>query len=302
MRSILKSGGEEPAARKRIRSDARSSARWYLGPSGLAVLGALACGHTADVPADTAQQASTLKGYPNLAQKVPAESAAVPSAPAAPTTPTVSAGSPTGPVATASPSPSGSAPVAARPGSDEARPTERFWPPRGPMAAGSPGAGAAPIPMQPDPQSGAAGPSGGTPALRPYVQSNTSPATGPTAASASYPYPPYPPSSSSSSPSVSRSAPYAPPSRSAMERQYDRPLPLAQGPRYTVRGVDRSDVLNVRSAPGSGSPVVGQIPPDTRGVLVTGARRAVGSGYWREVSYGDVHGWVNEKFLVEERD
>ena len=71
--------------------------------------------------------------------------------------------------------------------------------------------------------------------------------------------------------------------------------------RFAVRGVDRSDVLNVRSEPGTNGQVVGQIPPDSRGVVGTGPRRRVGPGMWREVSYGGVRGWVNERFLIEER-
>lgn len=71
--------------------------------------------------------------------------------------------------------------------------------------------------------------------------------------------------------------------------------------RFAVHGVDRSDVLNVRSEPGTSGQVVGQIPPDSRGVVGTGPRRRVGPGMWREVSYGGVRGWVNERFLIQER-
>jgi uncharacterized protein YraI len=66
--------------------------------------------------------------------------------------------------------------------------------------------------------------------------------------------------------------------------------------------VDPSDVLNVRAAPGPEHPVVARIPPEATGIVAIGARRRVGGGFWREVTYGDAHGWVNEKFLVEERE
>lgn len=80
-------------------------------------------------------------------------------------------------------------------------------------------------------------------------------------------------------------------------------MPLgAQGQRFVVRGVDQNDVLNVRSEPGPKSPLVGTIPPETKGVLTTGNRRQLGPSVWREVIYGDVRGWVNERFLVEERE
>lgn len=78
------------------------------------------------------------------------------------------------------------------------------------------------------------------------------------------------------------------------------PLVTREGPHYAVRGVDPSDVLYMRAAPGSKSPVVGQIPPQARGVVGTGARQQVGPGVWHEVVYDGVQGWVNARFLVEE--
>jgi Bacterial SH3 domain len=98
--------------------------------------------------------------------------------------------------------------------------------------------------------------------------------------------------------------PLPPPTQAVyVKRQYEPPMPLAsEGRRFFVRGVDRSDVLNIRAEPGAKSPVIGEIPPETTGIVSTGARRQVGPGIWREVTYRGVRGWVNERFLVEERD
>jgi hypothetical protein len=81
----------------------------------------------------------------------------------------------------------------------------------------------------------------------------------------------------------------------------DRPMALAgETLRFSIRGVDRADVLWMRSGPGPKNPVVGQIPPDATGVVGTGAREKVGPGEWREVTYTGVRGWVNARFLIEE--
>jgi len=68
-----------------------------------------------------------------------------------------------------------------------------------------------------------------------------------------------------------------------------------------VKGVDASDVLNVRSGPSPKHDVVGTIPAHARGVAAVGPRRQIGPSVWREVSYEGVRGWVNDRFLVEER-
>ena len=70
--------------------------------------------------------------------------------------------------------------------------------------------------------------------------------------------------------------------------------------RFAVRGVDPSDVLNVRSGPSPKHEVVGTIPPDANGVMPLGGRRQIGPAVWREVSYQGIRGWVNDRFLVEE--
>jgi hypothetical protein len=276
------------------------------GPMRLVMGGALgvlvACGHAADGPGAT-QQVATFKGYPELEPKAPTAptAPAVPTPPAVPTSPADVSGTVAAPgvqVTAAPAAPAVSGP--SRAATDDARPGDRFWPPRsnmaGPVATASqagqaPGASVAPAYVAP---------AYGAPAYVPPVAAASQAPEAPTAAAVSYRV----------APARAPAPAPSPPAMPAERRPYDRPLPLAQGfpaegrpspgRRYMVRGVDKSDVLNVRAAPGSQSPVVGRIPPDTRGVLVTGARRSVGPGVWREIRYGDVQGWVNERFLMEE--
>lgn len=75
----------------------------------------------------------------------------------------------------------------------------------------------------------------------------------------------------------------------------------AGGQRFAVRGVDPSDVLNVRSGPSPRHDIVGTIPPDAAGLVPLGGRRQIGPAVWREVSYRGIRGWVNDRFLVEEQ-
>ena len=77
--------------------------------------------------------------------------------------------------------------------------------------------------------------------------------------------------------------------------------PKSTGPRFVVHGVAPPDLLNMRAGPSSKDEVVGTIPPDASGVVSLGASRQIGPSVWREVSYGGVRGWVNARFLVEER-
>ena len=64
-----------------------------------------------------------------------------------------------------------------------------------------------------------------------------------------------------------------------------------------VRGVASNDVLNMRSAPGTGNRIVGVIPPG-----VCGVRSVRRSGRWRKVRYGGTTGWVNGRFLEADGD
>lgn len=67
-------------------------------------------------------------------------------------------------------------------------------------------------------------------------------------------------------------------------------------PTYRVVGVRADDVLNIRSGPGPGYPIVGTIPPDGRGVRMSNSC----DGTWCRVSYGRAEGWVNRTFLTLE--
>jgi Bacterial SH3 domain/Peptidase M15 len=63
---------------------------------------------------------------------------------------------------------------------------------------------------------------------------------------------------------------------------------------YVVANVERDDVLNVRSGPSTEFDVVGELPPGSRGVSITGACR---SG-WCPVQHRAASGWVNRTYLA----
>ena len=66
-----------------------------------------------------------------------------------------------------------------------------------------------------------------------------------------------------------------------------------------VVGVQRGDVLNVRSGPGVGNPVVAELAPTASGFTATGRTRDVGGGArWSEVETSEVSGWVNSRYLA----
>lgn len=69
------------------------------------------------------------------------------------------------------------------------------------------------------------------------------------------------------------------------------------GARYRVIDVAADDVLNVRTAPGTGNPVIGSLASDELRVMTTGATEDVGRSRWVELST-PVTGWVNAKFLA----
>lgn len=82
----------------------------------------------------------------------------------------------------------------------------------------------------------------------------------------------------------------------------DDPSPCAdtkgKGERLSVRGVDPSDVLNLRAQPDTQSPILIKLPPDTTGLRGTANRHAVGHSIWREIECGALRGWVNQRFLA----
>ena len=65
---------------------------------------------------------------------------------------------------------------------------------------------------------------------------------------------------------------------------------------FAVKGVPAGDVLNIRDQPG-GNQIVGQAPPDARGILALGPRAKSGGGTWAKIRFGDISGWVNVRFL-----
>ena len=69
-----------------------------------------------------------------------------------------------------------------------------------------------------------------------------------------------------------------------------------RGPRYTVVRVAAADVLNVRGGPSAEHDIVGAIPPQSRGVEITGDCRSI----WCPVRHAQVAGWVNRMFLESE--
>jgi uncharacterized protein YraI len=64
---------------------------------------------------------------------------------------------------------------------------------------------------------------------------------------------------------------------------------------YRVVHVAPGDVLNIRAGPSVGHPVVGMIPPGTRGLRLAGECLA-----WCPVSYNGASGWVNPTYLAAE--
>jgi hypothetical protein len=66
---------------------------------------------------------------------------------------------------------------------------------------------------------------------------------------------------------------------------------------FAVKGVAADDVLNVRDKP-DGKQIIGQVPPDGRGIVAIGPRTKVaGGGTWVKIRSGDISGWVNVRFL-----
>lgn len=65
---------------------------------------------------------------------------------------------------------------------------------------------------------------------------------------------------------------------------------------FRVAGVDPSDVLNIRTGPSSDYQTVGGIPPNSRGITITGPCQ----NDWCPVKHQTLVGWVNRRYLTEE--
>lgn len=68
---------------------------------------------------------------------------------------------------------------------------------------------------------------------------------------------------------------------------------------YDVTGVGATDVLNVRSGPGTGSPVIGTLAPDARGVEIVAIDP---TGRWGQHNLREGAGWSSLRFLAEQPD
>ncbi len=64
---------------------------------------------------------------------------------------------------------------------------------------------------------------------------------------------------------------------------------------YRITGVRSNDTLNVRRGPGTGHDIVGEIPPDGRGIHI-GSCRSTG---WCEVTWGCVRGWAFNRYYTD---
>lgn len=68
--------------------------------------------------------------------------------------------------------------------------------------------------------------------------------------------------------------------------------------RFKVTNVEAGDVLNIRHGPSAETVAVGSIPPDGRGIEMTGECQAG----WCPVSHREVRGWVRRMFLSDESE
>lgn len=75
---------------------------------------------------------------------------------------------------------------------------------------------------------------------------------------------------------------------------------LSQDALHKVVNVRSNDVLNVRSGPSADTSIIGSIPPDGRGVEITGLGKQIGESYWVPIKYKQTTGWVNRYYLDEQ--
>jgi hypothetical protein len=76
----------------------------------------------------------------------------------------------------------------------------------------------------------------------------------------------------------------------------------AAGDVLMVIGVRYDDVLNLRSAPGAGQPILDGIPPTFTDLTALGHTRQLPSSFWIEVDYEGTVGWVHRGFVGYEGD
>ena len=69
------------------------------------------------------------------------------------------------------------------------------------------------------------------------------------------------------------------------------------GDGLAVTGIAWDDILNVRSGPGVGYPVIATFEPTTVGVVAGGDGRLLDGSIWWSVQLGDRIGWVNARYV-----
>lgn len=74
----------------------------------------------------------------------------------------------------------------------------------------------------------------------------------------------------------------------------------ADGDILMVVGVRHNDVLNLRAGPGTGQPIIGEIPPTYSELEAQGNTRDLSPGFWIEVDYEGTTGWVNLRYVAYE--
>jgi len=67
---------------------------------------------------------------------------------------------------------------------------------------------------------------------------------------------------------------------------------------YRVAFVEANDVLNVRLGPGVDNEITGSLSPDADGILITGSGLQVSGSTWVPVTWQEVSGWVNGRYLT----
>ena len=94
--------------------------------------------------------------------------------------------------------------------------------------------------------------------------------------------------------------PVATASLAAPVAQVETPTPIVSPDVYAVVDVALDAALNVRSAPGADSPVLGSIPPYGMGVQIIGPEQHMGGEQWAPVRFGKLEGWVKTAHLARQ--
>lgn len=77
--------------------------------------------------------------------------------------------------------------------------------------------------------------------------------------------------------------------------------PVLAAESFQVIGVDPGDVLHIREQPDAEAPIAGAIPSDARQVRGFGCTSGTPSGRaWCRVKFGDVVGWVRQRYVKPE--